>query len=70
MSAYQLGGVRISIRGCPSTAVLDLMAKAKEAVISFDISKTELIYFYNKCIIIEEGLKLGDIEIPLKPLVR
>ena len=46
------------------------MTKAKEAVISFDISKTELIYFYNKRIIIEEGLKLGDIEITPKPLVR
>ena len=46
------------------------MAKAKEAVISFDISKTELIYFYNKYIIIEEGLKLGDIKISSKPLVR
>ena len=46
------------------------MSKAKEAVISFDVSKTELIYFYNKRIIIEEGLKLGDIEIPPKPLIR
>ena len=46
------------------------MAKAKETVISFDISKTELIYFYNKRIIIEEGLKLGDIEISFKPLVK
>ena len=46
------------------------MAKAKETVISFDISKIKLIYFYNKCIIIEKRLKLGDIEIPPKPLVR
>ncbi len=46
------------------------MAKAKEAVISFDISKTKLIYFYNKRTIIEEGLKLGDIKISPKPLVR
>ena len=46
------------------------MAKAKEIVISFDINKTKLIYFYNKCIIIEEGLKLGDIKISPKPLVR
>ena len=49
---------------------LKLMSKAKEIVISFNIGKTKLIYFYNKRIIIEEGLKLGDIEIPLKPLVR
>src|SRR6266702_2347666 len=49
---------------------LKLMAKAKKAVISFDISKTKLIYFYNKCIIIEEGLKLKDIKISPKPLVR
>ncbi len=46
------------------------MAKAKETVISFNISKIELIYFYNKRIIIEEGLKLGDIKISPKPLVR
>ena len=46
------------------------MSKAKEAVISFDIGKTELIYFYNKRITIEEGLKLGDTEISPKPLVR
>ena len=46
------------------------MAKAKEAAISFDISKTELIHFYNKHTTIEEGLKLGDIEITPKPLVR
>src|SRR6266571_357442 len=38
--------------------VLELMARAKEAVISFDISKIEFIYFYNKRIIIKEGLKL------------
>ena len=49
---------------------LELMARAKEAAISFDISKTELIHFYNRRTTIEEGLKLGDIEIPPKPLVR
>ena len=49
---------------------LQLMSKAKEAVISFDVSKTKLIYFYNKRIIIKEGLKLGDIKILFKPLVR
>ena len=49
---------------------LELIAKAKETVISFNISKTKLIYFYNKCIIIKEGLKLGDIKISPKPLVR
>ena len=46
------------------------MAKAKKAVISFNISKIELIYFYNKYIIIKKGLKLKDIEISFKPLVR
>ena len=46
------------------------MAKAKETVISFDISKIKLIYFYNKRTIIKKGLKLGDIEIFFKPLVR
>ena len=46
------------------------MSKAKEAAISFDVSKTELIHFYNKRITIEEGLKLGDIKISPKPLVR
>ena len=50
--------------------MLKLIAKAKEAVISFDISKTKLIYFYNKRIIIKKGLKLKDIEISPKPLVR
>src|SRR6266478_5193888 len=49
---------------------LKLMSKAKEAAISFDVSKTELIHFYNKCTTIEEGLKLGDIEISPKSLVR
>ena len=49
---------------------LKLMSKAKEAAISFNISKTELIHFYNKYTTIEEGLKLGDIEISPKPLVR
>ena len=49
---------------------LQLMSKAKEAAISFDVSKTELIHFYNKRIIIKEGLKLGDIKISPKPLVR
>ena len=46
------------------------MSKAKEAAISFDIGKIELIHFYNKRTTIEEGLKLGDIEISPKPLVR
>jgi hypothetical protein len=46
------------------------MSRAKEAAISFDISKTELIHFYSKRTTIEEGLKLGDIEISPKPLVR
>ena len=46
------------------------MSRDKEAAISFDISKIELIYFYNKRTTIEEGLKLGDIEISPKPLVR
>ncbi len=50
--------------------VLKLMSKAKEAVISFNIGKIKLIYFYNKCITIEEGLKLGDTKISPKPLVR
>ena len=49
---------------------LELMSRAKEANISFNISKTELIYFYSKHTTIEEGLKLGDIEISPKPLVR
>jgi len=46
------------------------MSKAKEAAISFDISKIELIHFYSKRTTIEEGLKLGDVEIPHKTLVR
>ena len=46
------------------------MSRAKEAAISFNISKTELIHFYNKRNTIEEGLKLGDVEISPKPLVR
>ena len=46
------------------------MAKAKEAAINFDASKTELIHFYSKRTTIEERLKLGDIEISPKPLVR
>ena len=49
---------------------LKLISKAKEAAISFNIGKMELIYFYNKHTTIEEGLKLGDIEISPKPLVR
>ena len=49
---------------------LKLMSKAKEAAISFDVGKIELIYFYNKYTTIEEGLKLGDIEISPKPLFR
>ena len=46
------------------------MSKAKEAAISFNVSKTELIHFYNKYTIIKEGLKLRDIKILPKPLVR
>ena len=46
------------------------MSRAKEAAISFNISKIELIYFYNKRTTIKEGLKLGDIEISPKSLVR
>ena len=49
---------------------LELMPRAKEAAISFNISKIELIYFYNKRTTIEEGLKLEDVEISPKPLVR
>ena len=49
---------------------LQLMSRAKEAAISFDVSKTELIHFHSKRITIEEGLKLGDVEISPKPLVR
>jgi len=49
---------------------LELISRAKKAVISFDISKTELIHFYSKRTTIKEGLKLGDIEISPKPLVR
>ena len=50
--------------------VRKLMSKAKEATISFNVGKTELIHFHNKRTTIEEGLKLGDIEISPKPLVR
>jgi len=46
------------------------MSRAKEATISFNISKAELIYFYSKRTTIEEGLKLEDIKISPKPLVR
>jgi len=49
---------------------LELMSRAKEAAISFDISKIELIHFYSKRTTIKEGLKLGDAEIFPKPLVR
>src|SRR6266568_1594684 len=49
---------------------LKLMSKAKETTISFNIGKIELIYFYNKYTAIKEGLKLGNIEISPKPLVR
>jgi len=49
---------------------LELISKAKEAAISFDVSKIELIHFYSKRTTIEEGLKLGDVEISPKPLVR
>ena len=48
----------------------EITSRAKEAAISFNISKTELIHFYSKRTTIEEGLKLGDIEITPKPLVR
>ena len=48
---------------------LELISRAKEAAISFDISKIELIYFYSKRTTIEKGLKLGDIEISPKPLL-
>ena len=50
--------------------VLKLMSKAKEAAISFNIGKTELIHFYNKYTIIEKGLKLRDTEISPELLVR
>ena len=46
------------------------MSKAKETLISFDVNKIKLIYFYNKSITIEKGLKLRDIKISPKPLVR
>ena len=49
---------------------LELMSRAKEAAISFNIGKTELIHFYNKRTTIKEGLKLGDIEISPKSLIR
>ena len=49
---------------------LELISKAKEAAISFNISKIELIHFYSKRTTIEEGLKLEDVEISPKPLVR
>jgi len=49
---------------------LELIFKAKEVIISFNTSKTKFIYFYNKYITIKEGLKLGDMEISPKPLVR
>ena len=52
--------------------MLKLISKTKETVISFNVGKIELIYFYNKHIItkIKKGLKLGDIKISLKPLIR
>ena len=46
------------------------MAKAKEVAISFDINKIEFIHFYNKYIIIKKRLKLKDIKISPKPLVK
>ena len=49
---------------------LKLISKAKEAAISFNIGKTELIHSHNKYTTIEEGLKLGDTEISPKSLVR
>jgi len=50
--------------------VLKLISRAREATISFNISKIELIYFYSKCTTIKEGLKLEGVEIFPKPLVR
>jgi len=49
---------------------LELISRAKKAVISFDISKTKFIHFYSKHTTIKKGLKLGGVEIPPKPLVR
>ena len=49
---------------------LKLMSKAKETIISFNVGKTKLIHFHNKRTIIEKGLKLEDIKISFKPLVR
>ena len=49
---------------------LELIARVKEATINFNISKTELIHFYSKRTTIKKGLKLRDIKIPPKPLVR
>jgi len=49
---------------------LELTSRAKETAIGFNISKIEFIHFYSKRTTIEEGLKLGDIEISPKPLVR
>jgi hypothetical protein len=49
---------------------LKLISRAKEAAISSNISKIELIHFYSKRTTIEEGLKLGDIDVSPKPLVR
>ena len=46
------------------------MSRDKEAAISFNISKTELIQYYNKRTTIKEGLKLRDAKIPPKLLVR
>jgi len=50
--------------------VLELMSRAKEAAISFNISKTELIHFYSKRTTIEEGLKVRRRRNIPKPLVR
>jgi len=36
---------------------LELVARAKEAIISFDISKTEFIYFYSKRTTIKKRAK-------------
>ena len=49
---------------------LKLISRAKKSTISFNIRKIELIYFYNKCTTIEEGLNLGDVEISPKLLAR
>jgi len=44
--------------------VLKLISRAKDAAISFNISKTDLIYFYSKYTTIEEGLSRRRRNIP------